>query len=222
MNFALQRLNMVESQVRPNGVTDGRILGAMGAVPRERFVPEARRGLSYADDDIPIAVLPGGTRRYLLEPMVLARLLQLADVRESDIVLDVGCGTGYSTAIAAALAESVLALEENAGLARIASETLGELGIANAAVVHGPHAQGLPAEAPFDVIFVNGRIPGPAETLMDQLKPDGRLVAVVGDGAISRGTVFRRIEGGVSTGASFDAAAPNLAGFEGPKRGFVF
>lgn len=222
VDFAVQRLNMVESQVRPNGVTDARIIAAMGAIPREKFVPEARRALAYMDDDILIAVSPAGRRRYLLEPMALARLLQLAEVRPSDILLDIGCGTGYSTAVAAALAESVVAVEENAGLAQIAGETLSELGIANAAVVQGPHAQGYPAEAPFDVILVNGRIPSVPTGLVEQLKPGGRLVAVVGAGPVSRATLVRRGADGQSSVGAFDVHVPDAAGFEAPQPGFVF
>jgi len=220
--FEQQRLNMVESQVRPNGVTDPRIIAAMGSLPRERFVPESRRSLAYMDEDLPIGVMPNGARRYLIQPMVLARLLQLAAPQPSDILLDIGCGTGYSTALAAALVESVIAVEENAGLAQIASEVLGELGIANAAVVHAPHAQGAPSEAPFDVILVNGRIPEVPSHLVEQLAPSGRLVAVVGEGPMTRATVFRRSDVTVGGQAGFDAMVSALPGFPQPDRGFVF
>ncbi len=221
VDFALQRLNMVESQVRPNGVTDPRIIAAMSSVPREKFVPAARRSLAYMDEDLPIGT-SDGERRYLIQPMVLARLLQLAAPRETDILLDIGCGTGYSAAVAASLVESVIAVEENAGLARIASEVLAELGIANAAVVQAPHAQGVPAEAPFDVVLINGRVPQPPTALVEQLKPGGRLVAVVGEGPISRATVFYRDRGGLAGQAGFDAVIPSLPGFERPDPGFVF
>ncbi|MGE0213083.1 MAG: protein-L-isoaspartate O-methyltransferase [Parvibaculaceae bacterium] len=222
VDFSIQRLNMVESQVRPNGVTDARIIAAMGSIPRERFVPEGRRAIAYMDEEIIIATTPTGRRRYLIEPMVLARLLQLAALKPTDILLDIGCGTGYSTAVAAALAESVVAVEENAGLAQIAGETLSELGIANAAVVQGPHAQGLPSEAPFDVILINGRVPAVPQALVEQLKPGGRLVAVVGTGPVSRATLVRQTSEGQSSVSDFDANVPDAPGFEIPQQGFVF
>lgn len=222
VDFERQRLNMVESQIRPNGVTDPRIIAAMGVIPREKFVPESRRSLAYMDEDLPIGVMPNGARRYLIQPMVLARLLQLAAPQSSDILLDIGCGSGYSTAVAASLVESVIAVEENAGLAAIAGEVLSELGIANAAVVHAPHAQGAPSEAPFDVILINGRIPEVPPQLVEQLGPAGRLVAVVGEGPMARATVFRKSDATVGGQAGFDALVPALPGFPEPARGFVF
>jgi hypothetical protein len=138
-DFAVQRQNMVESQVRPNGITDARVIDAMAAVPRELFVPEERRALAYMDEDVLVAVTPDGGRRWLMEPMTFARLLQLAEIGPGEVVLDVGCATGYSTAVIAALAESVIAVEEDQVLAEEATARLGELGITNAAVVNAPH-----------------------------------------------------------------------------------
>lgn len=222
VDYALQRLNMVESQVRPNGITDPRIIEAMFSVPRERFVPEGRRSLAYMDEDLAIGTMPDGARRYLIQPMVLGRLLQLAAPRADEILLDIGCGTGYSSAVAASLVESVIGLEENAGLARIASDVLAEIGVTNAVVVQGPHAQGVPAEAPFDVVLINGRIPAAPAALIGQLKPGGRLVAVVGEGPMARATVFRPADAVIGGQAGFDAYLPPLPGFEAPAAGFVF
>ena len=129
IDFAVVRRNMVESQIRPNKVTDPLLLAALLEIPREQFLPKSRRGVAYVDEDIEV-----GEGRYLMEPMVLARLLQAAEIKPTDIALDIGCATGYSTAVLARLANSVVALEADAELAALASENLIELGVANAAL----------------------------------------------------------------------------------------
>ena len=221
IDFATQRLNMVESQVRPNGVTDARVIAAMAEVPREDFVPEAQRTLSYMDEDIAIGHIDGA-RRYLMEPMAFARLLQHAAIQPDEVVLDVGAGTGYSAAVLSHLAQSVIAIEADAGLAAEATENLGQLGIGNAVVMHGDHAAGLAAEAPFSVIVIEGRVPLVPEALLEQLGDGGRLVAVVGDRPVSRGMVYTRHGTSISARQVFDASVPPLAGFEKPASGFVF
>jgi protein-L-isoaspartate(D-aspartate) O-methyltransferase len=220
--FAVQRQNMVESQVRPNGITDARVIDAMAAVPRELFVPQERRTLAYMDEDVLVAVTPDGSRRWLMEPMTFARLLQLAEIGAGDVVLDVGCTTGYSTAVIAALAESVVAVEEDQVLAEEATARLGELGITNAAVVNAPHAKGLPGEAPFDVIFINGRIPSLPRPLLEQLRDGGRLVAVVGETAVAPALVCTRNGDAFSSRAQYDASIAPLPGFPPPPRKFQF
>jgi protein-L-isoaspartate(D-aspartate) O-methyltransferase len=221
-DFAVQRQNMVESQVRPNGITDARVIDAMAAVPRELFVPEERRALAYMDEDVLVAVTPDGGRRWLMEPMTFARLLQLAEIGPGEVVLDVGCATGYSTAVIAALAESVIAVEEDQVLAEEATARLGELGITNAAVVNAPHAAGLPGEAPFDVIFINGRIPSLPRPLLKQLKDGGRLVAVVGETEVAPALLCTRHGEAFSRRAQYDASVAPLPGFPPPARTFVF
>jgi protein-L-isoaspartate(D-aspartate) O-methyltransferase len=222
VDFAVQRLNMVETQVRPNGITDARILSAMAALPRELFVPEGKRDLAYMDGDLSVGSMADGTRRFLMEPMAFARLLQLADIAPGDVVLDVGCGTGYSTAAIARLAKSVLGLEEDQGLAETARRNLAELAVPNAEVIHGALSQGLPARAPFDAILVNGRIPAPPTVLLRQLAEGGRLVAVIGESAVAPATTFVRKGGVISSLPAFDASVAPLAGFPVPRRGFVF
>jgi len=219
IDFATQRHNMIESQVRTGGITDHRVIEAMAAVPREEFVPAGRRPLAYMDEDIEIGEAAGG-RRYLMEPMTFARLLQNAAIRPEDVVLDVGTGTGYSAAILSHLAQSVIAID--AGLVGEATATLARLGIGNAAVVQGEHAAGLAREAPFDVIVVEGSVPQVPETLLAQLGENGRLVAVVGDGAMAHGVVYTRHGKSVSSRHVFDAAVPALTGIEKPAPGFVF
>ncbi len=211
------RANMVENQVRPNRVTDDRVLNAMAAVPRERFVPKKLAGVAYVDEDI--AVSEG---RYLMEPMVLARLLQAAAIEPGDVVLDIGCATGYSTAVLARLADTVVAVESEAGLAEAAIALMAELDADNTAVVTGELAEGYAKQAPYDVIVLEGAVDEVPRALSDQLVEGGRMVAVVtGANRVGRATLLRRLHGVLSSRVLFDASVPLLPGF-GSERGFVF
>ncbi|MCF8469884.1 MAG: protein-L-isoaspartate O-methyltransferase [Parvibaculum sp.] len=218
-DFAAARLNMVESQVRINSVTDGRVIDALSAVPRERFVPISRQGLAYMDEDIRIS--DNTPPRFLMEPRVFARLVQLAAIGPDDLVLDVGCGTGYSTAVLSRLAGTVVAVECDEDLAARAGATLSDLGVDNAVIVSGPLAEGYAKQAPYDVIFINGMIASVPDALQRQLRDDGRLVAVEGDGVSGRGRIYVR-SGDVFSGRdAFDATIHFLPGFE-PTDSFVF
>jgi len=210
---------MVDGQIRTSDVTDLRVLAAFDEVPRERFVPPPRQALAYLDLDVPLEGA-GGARR-LLKPMVLAKLIQGADVRAGDRVLDVACGTGYSSAILGRLAAAVIALEEDAALADAAVATLGAVGANNAKVVVGPLPAGWPREAPYDVILLDGSAEIVPQALLDQLADGGRLVGVVGRAPIGKGTVYRRSGAHVSAHPEFDAVAPLLPGFAKPPA-FVF
>ena len=214
-DYLIQRLNMVESQVRTNDVTDTRIQEAMKEVPRERFVPPARRALAYADR--PVEVVPG---RYLLDPLTFSKRTQLAGIEPSDSILDVACASGYSTAVLARLGASVTGLEEDAELVRIASDTLRTLGT-NAQVVQGRLSDGHAAGAPYDVIFVNGAVEAQSEALLEQLADGGRLVVVIQKGPQGRATLFLKEHGRVGSRADFDTTVPALPGFRAA-RGFVF
>ena len=161
------RLAMIQSQVLPNKVTDERVTEAMNAVPRENFVPKPLRGVAYVDEDLSV-----GDGRYLMEPMVFARLLQSAIIKPSDVVLDVGCATGYSTAVLAQLAATVVALEENEELAERATEQLTALEVANAAVITAPLKAGYADQQPYDVIILNGSVADVPAALTSQ--PQGR------------------------------------------------
>jgi protein-L-isoaspartate(D-aspartate) O-methyltransferase len=221
-DFTAARKKMVDSQLRTQAVTDYDVLRVMGDVPRERFVPPSSRALSYIDHDILTqAAGDGAAARYLMEPAPFARLLQAGQLRPADIVLDVGCGTGYSAAVLARLANSVVALESDAGLAARASETLMELGIDNAAVVSGPLEAGYPAEGPYDVIILEGSVEVVPESLLQQLKDGGRLVAVVGQGRSAAASVYTRSGDDFGRLSVFDADVKPLPGFRKP-RAFVF
>ena len=213
---AAARRRMVESQLKPNQVMDPRIAAAMAEVPREAFVPERLSGLAYVDEDLEIA--PG---RFLMEPMVFARLLQEACVGPEEIVLDVGCGTGYSTAVLARLAATVVALEEDPDLRETAMRLLASQAVDNAAVISSAHATGDAAHAPYDVIVIEGAVEVVPEALKAQLSNGGRLAAVVRDKGVGRATLFERDGDLVGRRQVFDAATPVLRGFAA-ERGFVF
>jgi protein-L-isoaspartate(D-aspartate) O-methyltransferase len=208
------RFNMVETQIRAANVTDVRILAAMNAVAREKFVPRAASALAYAD--VPVAVAPG---RYLLDPRSLAKMLQLAQIKPQDRVLDVGCATGYSSAVLARLASDVVALEQDADLVRVASELLANT-VGKVELVQGGLVEGVKGAAPFDVIFVNGAIEQVPDSLLGQLAEGGRLVAVLKDDQ-SRAWLFLKENGQVGKRPDFDADVPVLAGFK-KAVGFVF
>jgi protein-L-isoaspartate(D-aspartate) O-methyltransferase len=222
IDFAAARRMMVDGQVRTSDVTDLRIVAAMLELPRERFVPESRADLAYLDLDVPVgAAATGGAARRLLKPMVLAKLVQAAAVKAGEHVLDVGCATGYSSALLARLARSAAALEEDPDLVRFAREALHAVGADNVTVVAGPLTQGWQAGAPYDVILLNGATEVVPDALCRQLKDGGRLVAVVGRGPASRAMLYRAVGGDVSGWPIFDAAAPLLPGFAAPAA-FVF
>jgi protein-L-isoaspartate(D-aspartate) O-methyltransferase len=222
MDFAAARRIMVDSQVRPNDVTDLRLIAAMQALPRERFLPAEHADLAYLDFDVPATVAEAGkpTRR-LLKPMVLAKLIQAAEIAEGDHVLDVGCATGYSSAILGRLAHAVVALEQDAGLAELARDNLRALGGIMVEVAIGPLSAGWPSQAPYDVIVLNGAFDITPKALLRQLKPGGRLVGVLGRGPLGKAMLYCSIGGESGGRPIFDAAAPLLPGFTAPAA-FVF
>jgi protein-L-isoaspartate(D-aspartate) O-methyltransferase len=202
------RRMMVDGQVRTADVTDLDLIAAMQTVPRERFVPAALAEQAYRDGDIAI-----GGGRVLLKPMVLAKLIQAAQVGSASHVLDVGCGTGYSSAVLARVAGSVVALEQDEALAQHAKATLAAIGGGSVTVATAPLTAGWPAAAPYDVILLNGATEVVPEVLGGQLKPDGRLACIFGRGPIGKAMIYRLAEGHLVGRPVFDAAAPLLPGF---------
>jgi protein-L-isoaspartate(D-aspartate) O-methyltransferase len=199
---------MVDCQVRPADVTDRQLLGAMLEIPRERFVPTTLASIAYLDRDLPV-----DPKRAMLKPMVLARLIQFADVKISDRVLDVACGTGYSSAVLVRLAGTVTALEDDAERSRRCHDTLNEVGASNVAAVCGPLDAGWSAGAPYDVILVNGACEVEPQDLLGQLNDGGRLLTVMGAGPDRRATLFRKDRGEIGSRTLFDATAPSLPAF---------
>ena len=211
------RQNMVENQLRTNKVNDRRILQAFETLPRERFVPEAARGYAYIDEDLALS-----GQRYMLEPLVLARLIQEAMVEPSDIVLDIACGSGYACAVLANLAATVVGVESDAFLTEKGSRLLRELDITNALLIEGQLSEGASQHGPYNVILVEGSIEELPQSLLDQLADGGRLATVVvGDDGVGRGTLFLRDGDVVSSRSFFDASVRPLAGFAKPPS-FVF
>jgi len=217
MDFAVARRMMVDGQVLTRDVFDPDLLAAMLEVPRERFVPPAQAALAYIDRNLP---LTADGSRCLLQPMVLARLLQAADITATDHVLDVGCGTGYSSALLARLAGSVVALEEDKDLAAFARRVLRELA-PQVEVVEGLLKTGWPAAGPYDAIVLNGAAEIIPEPLFAQLKDGGRLVGIEGEGPATQARIYCSIRGGISGRSITEAAAPLLPGFARPPE-FVF
>lgn len=212
-DFSVQRDKMVEGQLRTTDVTDRPLLDAMAEIPRESFVPRKLVPLAYIDEDLSLGEGENGTPRYLMEPSPFARLVQLAQVTPQDFVLDVGCATGYSAAVLSRVASSVAALECDARLAANAGETLSRLGFDNVAVIEGPLEDGLPDQAPFDVIVVEGAVDEIPQALFDQLREGGRLVTVVGQGNAGVATIYLRAGGTISARRAFNAAVKPLPGF---------
>ncbi len=209
MDFAVARHNMVESQIKPNRVTDTLVMDALAELPREKFVPKALQGIAYVDEAIDI-----GGGRHLMETWVLARLLQTAEVQTDDIALIIGCGSGYEAAVMAYVANTVVALESDENMATQANGTLSELSIDTVAVVNGGLVRGYSRQAPYDVIFINGAVPEIPERLSSQLAEGGRLVAIVGEGAYGKGTLVTRYNDVITSRVVFDAGTPTLPGFE--------
>lgn len=216
MNFAAARHNMVESQLRPNRVTDEGLLAAFEAVPREMFVPDVLRSVAYVDDDIEI-----GADRWLMEPMVLGRLLQAAELRREDVALVIGAGTGYSSAVLARLVNTVVAVEDDPSMVARAGRVLAELSVDNVVVLEGRLTEGNPRQAPYDVILIDGAVQEIPEAIERQLAEGGRLLTVVRAGPVGRATLATRRAGVVSRRVLFDAAVPMLPGFA-REPGFVF
>ena len=215
-DYAAQRLNMIKTQLAANDVADPRIQAAMGAVARERFIPPAGRALAYSDAPVPLA--PG---RALLDPRSFAKLLELANIAPTDHILDVGCATGYSAAVLAQLARSVVALDQDAEFLRLAGDLVPACGGHNVVVALGPLAEGVKVKAPYDAILVEGGIEEPPQKLLSQLGEGGRLVAVLQTGTQGRAHVFVRENGRIGVRTDFDAVVPPLVGFQ-RSVGFVF
>jgi protein-L-isoaspartate(D-aspartate) O-methyltransferase len=217
-DFALARRNMVEGQLRPNRVNDAGLLAVLGELPRERFLPDGLRSVAYADDDVPL-----GNGRFMMEPMVLARLIQFLQPQAGDKAMVLAAGLGYGAAILARLVQSVVAVEADVGLAEGARQVLRDLGVTGVQQVVGEAEQGAAAAGPYDIILIEGAVHEVPKAIADQLAEGGRLATVVADpsGALGVAHLFVKQGGVVSGRPLFDAGTPPVPGFARPAR-FTF
>jgi protein-L-isoaspartate(D-aspartate) O-methyltransferase len=210
--FATARQKMVDGQVRPSDVTDIRILDAMLAVPREAFVPPGQRALAYLDLDLDVSE-GGAAKRFLIKPQVLAKMLQAAEIKETDKVLVAGAVPGYAAAVVARLAGQVVATESDPAQVAKASDVLAQLGLANV-TFKAAAADGDPADAPFDVIVLDGATEVTPERLYGQLRNGGRLVGVFATSKPPRAMIVTHSHGDFGNRTLFDASVPVLPGLE--------
>ncbi|SLN46724.1 Protein-L-isoaspartate O-methyltransferase [Roseisalinus antarcticus] len=199
---------MVDTQVRPSDVTKFPIIDAMLSVPREAYVPHDLREAAYIGENLAL-----GDGRVMLEPRSFAKLLDAVAVQPTDVVLDLGCGLGYSTAVLAHMAEFVVAIEDDEARAAEAQSTLSEQGVDNAAVVHGPLAEGAADSGPYDVILLEGAVETVPDSLIDQIKDGGRIGAIFSEGTLGVARIGHKSGGRLTWRYEFNASAPVLAGF---------
>ncbi len=211
-DFAERRRMMVDTQVRPSDVTKYPIIDAMLAVPREQFVPDAQREGAYADQNVPL-----GNGRVLTEARTLAKTLDALDINNDELVLDLGCGLGYSTAVIARMAQMVIGVEEDESFASEAQALLSEVGSDNAIVHQGALVEGAAEHGPYDVILVQGAVETLPDALLAQLKDGGRIAALFMTGAVGDVKIGYKADGQVSWRFVFNAGAPVLPGFEAAK-----
>lgn len=216
IDFVTRRTIMVDTQVRPSDVTKYPVIAAMLDVPREEFVPDAKREAAYMGDHVDL-----GGGRVVLDPRVMAKMLDLLDIQPTDLLLDLGAGLGYGAALLAHLAEAVVAVEDLPKLAAAAETTLGQLGYDNVAVVTGDLQAGSPRHAPFDAVLVEGAVEHLPDAILDQIKDGGRIVCIFAEGALGVVRIGYKIDGQVTWRFAFNAAAPVLPGFH-RHRAFTF
>lgn len=208
-DYASRRTTMVDTQVRPSDVTKFPIIDAMLAVPREAFVPDAKREAAYVGDNLDI-----GGGRVMLEPRTLAKMIDALDIQPHHVVLDIACGLGYSTAVLAHMCDFVVAVEDDEARAKEAQSILSEQGADNAAVMSGPLVDGAAKSAPYDIIILQGGAEQVPDALLDQLREGGRIAAVFSEGTLGVVRVGHKTDGAVNWRFAFNASAPILAGFE--------
>jgi protein-L-isoaspartate(D-aspartate) O-methyltransferase len=222
VDFALQRLNMVESQVRPSELTDRRIANAMLDVTRESFLPASLQGVAYSDGELMLSVMgDAASNRQVLSPRTVAQMLQSLDLNSNDIVLLIGAGSGYEAALVSKIAQTVMIVESDEDLARQADNALSAQDVSNAVVIHGALADGCSAEGPFDKILINGGVDFVPGALLDQLKDGGRLVAIRRKDGVSRLVRWQR-EGEQYSLTEFGAAAADVLSAFAKEASFVF
>lgn len=215
-DFAKARQHMIDGQIRTCDVTDSAVLQAFQSIAREKFVPKSKQALAYSDSHVDL-----GDDRTLMAPRDFSKLVQAANITPSDVVLDIACGRGYSTAILSKLSDTVVGLEDDDDRVAKATAELANADISNAAVLKADLKAGAPEHGPFNVIFVNGSVSSVPKTWLDQLAHNGRLVAVIQNGPMGKATVFTRTGDSIGERVVFDSSVPSLADFK-PALEFVF
>ncbi|PTQ72726.1 protein-L-isoaspartate O-methyltransferase family protein [Celeribacter persicus] len=208
-DFTQLRTTMVDTQVRPSDVTKFPIIEAMLTVPRENFVPASKREVAYVGEHVDL-----GGGRVVLDPRVLAKMLDVLNIGNDELVLDLGCGMGYSSAVIARMAQAVVAVEEDADMARDAAAALSENGSDNVILETGPIAAGAPQHGPYDAVILQGGVEEMPEAILSQVKENGRICAIFLDGALGIVRIGYKIDGEITWRMVFNATAPILPGFE--------
>ena len=208
-DYAARRTTMVDTQIRPSDVTKFPIIEAMLSIPREEFVPASLREAAYVGENLDL-----GRGRVMLEPRTLAKMLDALDVQRDELVLDLGCGLGYSAAVIARLAEAVVAVESDADLADEAQGILSREGADNVILHHGPLAEGAAQHGPYDAVVIEGAVAELPVGITDQVKEGGRIACLFMEGALGVVRVGYKLDGAISWRFAFNASAPVLAGFE--------
>ena len=208
-DYAARRTTMVDTQIRPSDVTKFPIIEAMLSIPREEFVPASLREAAYVGENLDL-----GRGRLMLEPRTLAKMLDALDVQRNELVLDIGCGLGYSAAVIARLAEAVVGVESDADLADEAQAILSREGADNVILHQGPLHEGAPQHGPYDAIRIQGAVADLPTGLLEQLKEGGRIACLFMEGALGVVRIGYKLDGGISWRFAFNASAPVLAGFE--------
>ncbi|WP_108482819.1 protein-L-isoaspartate O-methyltransferase family protein [Oceaniglobus ichthyenteri] len=208
-DFTRRRTMMVDTQIRPSDVTKFPIINAMLTVPREAFVPNAKREAAYVGEHIDV-----GGGRVILDPRILAKMLDALDLNPGELVLDLGCGYGYSSAILSRLAEAVVAIEEDPSMAQDAAGALSDAGADNVAVIEGPLIDGSPKHGPYDAIIIQGGVEQVPQAILEQLNEGGRIACLFQDGASGVCRIGYKVDGQMSWRYAFDATAPVLPGFD--------
>jgi len=218
MDIELARFNMIEQQIRPWDVLDTDVLALLASVKREDFVPAESRAMAFVDTEVPLPSRTGAAQ-WMLAPRVEARLLQEIKLRRHERVLEIGAGSGFMAALMGHQAQQVLSFEIDPDLALFAQANLARAGLHNVTVRQGDGSKGCPVEAPFDAIVLSGSVAQVPQVLLDQLKPGGRLVAIVGQLPVMVATLYTKgADGSVGSTELFDTVAERLSGFDEPSR----
>lgn len=211
-DFATLREVMVDTQIRPSDVTKFPVLDAMLKIPRELFVPRDKREVAYIGESVPL-----GNGRVVMDPRTLAKLLDALDVTQDELVLDIGSGLGYSSAILSRLAEAVVALEDDATRVAESEEALQEMGLDNVCVLEGVLQEGAAQHGPYDVILIQGAVEVIPQPIVDQLKDGGRIGVIFANGMHGEARIGYKLDGRLTWRFAFNAVLPRLEGFRKAK-----